>query len=149
MTYQCKNPIFTSHDGACVTLDLNHPDYGWIPFTASPDDVEEHGRAIYAAAMAGAYGEIAPYVAPPPPPAQYKTVFSVLEFRARFTQNEQLAIKTATYTDPAVGLVYDDFLAAQFVDLADARVEAGIDLYISKGLLEPDRKAELLAPEEI
>lgn len=82
--------------------------------------------------------------------SQYKTVFSVLEFREQFTQDEQLAIKTATYTDPAiVGLVYDDFWAVQFVDLEDARVEAGIDLYISKALLDPDRKTEILAPEEI
>lgn len=146
---EAKEPIYADATGDNIDVKLNHPTYGWLDFTASKHDSEEHGRVIYAAALAGEYGEVAPYVAPPPPPPQYKTVFSVLEFRARFTQNEQLAIKTATYTDPAVGLVYDDFLAAQFVDLTDARVEAGIDLYIGKGLLEPDRKAELLAPEEI
>lgn len=146
---EAKDPIYVDETGEIIDVKLNHPQYGWIDFTASKHDSEEHGRAIYAAAAAGEYGEISPYVAPPPPPPQYKTVFSVLEFRARFTPDEQLAIKTATYTDPAVGLVYDDFLAAQFVDLADARVEAGIDLYVSKGLLEPDRKTELLASEQI
>ncbi len=30
-----------------------------VPFTASPDDPEEHGRLIYAAAMKGDYGPIA------------------------------------------------------------------------------------------
>ncbi|GEM_PF-1418893 len=148
MKYECKTPRFSSVDGNSVDLEFNHPELGWIPFTATSDDCEGHGREIYAAAVAGEYGEVVPYSLASRT-IQYKTVFSVLEFRARFTQDEQLAIKTATYTDPAVGLVYDDFLAAQFVDLADARVEAGIDLYISKGLLEPDRKAELLAPEEI
>jgi hypothetical protein len=50
---------------AVGTLDceVNHPDYGWIPFTADPLDVEEYGKAIYAAAVA--LGP-APYIAPPP-----------------------------------------------------------------------------------
>lgn len=26
---------------------ISHPKYGWIPFTASQDDVEEHGRLIW------------------------------------------------------------------------------------------------------
>ena len=38
-----------------------------LPFTASPDDSEVHGRAIYEAALAGQFGAIAAYVAPPPP----------------------------------------------------------------------------------
>lgn len=39
-----------------------------LPFTANPNDVEEHGRLIYAAAMNGEYGPIAEYVSPPPLP---------------------------------------------------------------------------------
>jgi hypothetical protein len=35
-----------------------------IPFTASSNDVEEHGRIIHAKILAGEYGEIAPYVPP-------------------------------------------------------------------------------------
>lgn len=49
-----------------IDLEINHPVYGIIPFTASPNDPA--GAAIYAAALAGEYGPIAPYVAPPPPP---------------------------------------------------------------------------------
>jgi len=41
-----------------------------VPFTADANDVEEHGRAIYAALVAGEYGPIAAYVPPPPPPEQ-------------------------------------------------------------------------------
>jgi hypothetical protein len=43
-----------------------------LPFTADPNDTEEHGRDIYAKAKAGEFGVIAEYVAPPPlqaPPA--------------------------------------------------------------------------------
>lgn len=38
-----------------------------LPFTASPTDVEAHGRAIFADLVAGVHGPIAEYVAPPEP----------------------------------------------------------------------------------
>ena len=28
--------------------EVNHPEFGWIPFTASPDDTVEEGRSIHA-----------------------------------------------------------------------------------------------------
>lgn len=83
----------------------------------------------------------------PPTEPQYKTQFSVLEFRGRFTTDERITIRQAQFNDMEVGLVYDDFHAAQFIDVADPRVEQGIDLYIAKGLLDPKRKAKLLEPE--
>lgn len=30
-----------------IDVEINHPDSGWIPFTASPDDPERYGRDIY------------------------------------------------------------------------------------------------------
>jgi hypothetical protein len=39
-----------------------------LPFTADANDVEEHGRAIHAALVAGEYGPIAAYVPPSAPP---------------------------------------------------------------------------------
>ena len=48
-----------------INLDLEHPIIGWIPFTASPDDVEEHGRVLYEKAVSGEFGDIAEYVPPP------------------------------------------------------------------------------------
>lgn len=149
MAYQCKNPVFMNDLGTIIDVELNHTRFGWIPFAASPDDSQSIGREIYAAAIAGAYGEISPYIAPPPPPPKYKSVLSVLEFRERFTKDEQRAIKAATYTDPDVGIVYDDFMAAQFIDLSDERVVEGVELYISKGLLKAGRKASILEPENV
>ena len=35
-------------DGGRFNCEINHPNFGWIPFTADPDDVEPHGRAIWA-----------------------------------------------------------------------------------------------------
>lgn len=31
-----------------IDCELEHPDYGWIPFTANPEDVEQLGRDLYA-----------------------------------------------------------------------------------------------------
>lgn len=53
------------HNGdGSIDLELEHPEWGWIPFTAVPDDSEQHGRAIHARALAGDAGDIAPYVPP-------------------------------------------------------------------------------------
>lgn len=58
-----RNPIYTA-DGR-IDCEIEHPIHGWVPFTADPNDVEEHGRLIHADALA--MGP-APYVAPPPRP---------------------------------------------------------------------------------
>ena len=57
-----SNPRYNSV--GTIDLTMNHPIHGLIPFTASPDDVEEYGRLIYEKAVAGEYGEVQPYVAP-------------------------------------------------------------------------------------
>lgn len=48
-----------------INCEINHPKLGWIPFTASPDDPEPSGRAIYALVSKGEVGD---YVPPPPEP---------------------------------------------------------------------------------
>lgn len=40
-----RNPIYTI-DGR-IDCEINHPEYGWIPFTADSYDVEEHGRNLF------------------------------------------------------------------------------------------------------
>jgi hypothetical protein len=37
------------------------PHLGKLPFTASADDAEAHGRALYEAAINGEFGQIAPF----------------------------------------------------------------------------------------
>lgn len=59
MTYNFRNAAYNKF--GTIDLELEHEQYGWIPFTASPDDVEESGREVYALALAG---EVAPYVPP-------------------------------------------------------------------------------------
>lgn len=65
--HNCKNPIYSSPDNSTIDVEFKHHELGWIPFTASPDDCESHGCEIFAAAQAGEYGPVAPYVAPPEP----------------------------------------------------------------------------------
>lgn len=83
----------------------------------------------------------------PTPPAP-RTQFSVREFRQRFTLAEQVAIRAASMTNMEAGLVYDEFLSAQFIDVADEATAQGIDTYIRLGLLDASRRDELLAPAE-
>jgi len=42
-----RNPVRNTN--GTIDCEIEHPDYGWIPFTASPDDSEQHGRDLYAA----------------------------------------------------------------------------------------------------
>ncbi len=53
----------TQSIGGAIDVEYEHPKYGWIPFTASPNDSEELGRSIYAAAVKSE-------VAPRPDPTQ-------------------------------------------------------------------------------
>ena len=48
-----------------IDCEIDHPEWGWIPFTADPDDPEELGRLVYDAALEAGP---APYVPPAPEP---------------------------------------------------------------------------------
>lgn len=72
MTYPKITNLRYSHpENLTVDVDLVFEDGGEVlPFTASPADAEQYGRDLYAAAIAGEFGPIAPYVEPEPlPPA--------------------------------------------------------------------------------
>jgi hypothetical protein len=47
MQIETRNP--TRNEDGTIDVEINHPVYGWIPFTASPDDPEPHGREIFEA----------------------------------------------------------------------------------------------------
>lgn len=59
---EIRNAVYTA-DGR-IDVELNHPAYGWIPFTADPNDPESFGRAIHELAT---QGEVSEYVPPPEP----------------------------------------------------------------------------------
>lgn len=49
-----------------ISLMVNFSGMGEIPFGASPNDSEAHGRELFTRAITGDYGPITPYVAPVP-----------------------------------------------------------------------------------
>lgn len=63
-----KNPVWANAEHTMIDLVIKwdgiNEEY---PFTASPTDVEAHGRAIFEQASQGAFGPVAEYVAPPAP----------------------------------------------------------------------------------
>lgn len=42
---EVRNPVYNKQGS--IDCEINHPEYGWIPFTASSNDIELHGREIY------------------------------------------------------------------------------------------------------
>lgn len=80
---------------------------------------------------------------PPQPPVWPR--FTPLELLDLFTESEQLAVVGATMTMPAVKLWYDRLIAATFVTYGDPRTEGGLQALVDAGLLDPGRKAEIVA----
>lgn len=63
------NPRWVNVEHTLIDCEITTSQFGneVISFTANADDVEEHGRSIFADIVAGAYGPITEYVPPPPP----------------------------------------------------------------------------------
>jgi hypothetical protein len=68
-----KNCKWANAEHSSIECEVNFSDVNseeWSPFGANPNDHYEHGREIFAKAVAGEFGEVAEYVAPPPPKAK-------------------------------------------------------------------------------
>ena len=70
---------------------------------------------------------------------------SKLDFLKRLTFAERVAIETAAETDAEVRVVKQSLLAADEIKVDDPEMVAGINLYVSKGLILESRVAEILA----
>jgi len=55
-----RNAKYTA-DGR-IDCEINHPKIGWVPFTASRNDSEKHGRDLFS--EISRVGNVAPYEAP-------------------------------------------------------------------------------------
>ena len=53
MEIEIKDAKWDNAEHTSFTCQLNHPQFGWIPFTAAGYDTEEHGREIFAAGQRG------------------------------------------------------------------------------------------------
>lgn len=73
---------YANSAGTAINATITFEGLGEVPYTLTAGDQEAHGAEIYAAAVAGAYGEISAYV----PPAS-----GVLEAQARIWRDSELA----------------------------------------------------------
>jgi hypothetical protein len=64
-----NNPRWVNAEHTAIDCEITTSQFGdeVLPFTASSNDVEPHGRGIFADIVTGNYGTIAEYVAPPEP----------------------------------------------------------------------------------
>ncbi|OZI58703.1 hypothetical protein [Bordetella genomosp. 1] len=85
---------------------------------------------------------------PPTPPAQEpRTIFTVREYMAKFTDEEYGAALDSGSIQ--VRRVHQAMLAAQYIDVADPDTAAGLDLMVAEGIITPARRAVLLQPNEV
>lgn len=93
-----RNALFSGP--SMVDCEIDHPNFGWIPFTASPDDTEALGVEIYNAATKL---NLKPYVAPKSdpnvdraalPPLSRRQVFIGLVATGLITETEALLAST-------------------------------------------------------
>ncbi len=92
------SPAWANAEHTMINVMVTHSEFGEIHFSASPDDVEAHGREIFADAVAGKFGAVAEYVAPVETPEQIIEVFKA-------------AIQN-TLDDAARAKNYDDIVSA-------------------------------------
>lgn len=45
-----RNARYSSADKSTIDMEINHPVYGWIPFTASASDTTDYGPQLFEAA---------------------------------------------------------------------------------------------------
>ncbi len=60
------NPRYANEKLNLIDCEIDHPNYGLIPFTADKNDVESYGVEIYNRLLNGEFGEISAYQPPPP-----------------------------------------------------------------------------------
>jgi hypothetical protein len=65
-----KTPVWANAEHTLIDCVITTSQFAneELPFTADPNDVEPHGRAIFAQIVAGDFGPIGEYVAPPSQP---------------------------------------------------------------------------------
>jgi hypothetical protein len=89
-----SNPVYGDAANTTVRLKVTFnelPHSPGIDFLAVPNDVEAHGKDVLARALAGDFGPIAPYVAPPAPaakPAAQTTAQIIADLTARLAALE-------------------------------------------------------------
>lgn len=59
-SFEFRNPKYSAPDNSTIDMEVNHPMFGWIPFTTTPEGPEPYYKELWDAAIAT--GNVAPYV---------------------------------------------------------------------------------------
>jgi len=81
------NPRATSTG---IELNVDFEGVGIIPFHATPADSEQHGRDLYARALAGEFGAVVPYIAPE---VEEITIGQLAEIKLAAIQAEKIRVR--------------------------------------------------------
>lgn len=61
-------PVYANAEGTCITLQVKFAEFDEVmPFGATPFDPMPYGVDLYNRALAGEFGTVEPFVAPPAP----------------------------------------------------------------------------------
>lgn len=82
-------------DGTRIDLEVNFRSLGWVAFTATASDTLPHAREVWTRLTAGEAGEIAPYAAPPIPPAAVPAAISFRQLILGLLGNEFITAEQA------------------------------------------------------
>jgi hypothetical protein len=100
-TLAWRNPKYNAV--GTIDIEIEHPVWGWIPFTADPNDVELLGKALYDAAVE--IGQVENY--PPPPPEKVRAAMTDLTRKQFRLGLRDLGI-TSAMIDAALAAIPDE-----------------------------------------
>lgn len=106
---EVRNPSY--NQDCTVDIEIDHPDYGWIPFTASPYDGAAHGREFFIRAIDGQYGDITPYTGEDILYQMASPVFQKTSPSLRFDLDFAAASLSGGDGQRALDLIYDSSLS--------------------------------------
>lgn len=96
-----------------INCEIEHPSFGWIPFTADPADIEPHGREIHAAVLA---------TNPPAAPEVQAPLDPVPQVVSRFQARAALhAAGLLSSVEDAIATGADVFTQIAWADAAEFR----------------------------
>lgn len=105
-----RNAAYNAFGG--IDCEINHPLFGWIPFTANLSDPEPLGAAVFAAAQEVAEPYVEPVIDPAAVLAEERAGMVVSRFQARaaMLQADLLAAVEAAVAaaDPMTQLAWSD-----------------------------------------
>lgn len=97
---EVRNARYINEESTLIDCEVNHPQFGWIPYTASETDIEPYSWEVFAAAVTVG---IMPYIPPEPPtPEEVRAAMPALSRRQLLLGLYSISI-TEAQVDAAIG----------------------------------------------